>query len=541
MKKIIFKASLFTAFCLVLIQSCTKKLDLKPTNDTTSETVYSTPAGYKQVLGKVYGSFALTGNRGPAGNGDVQGIDEGFSDFYRLFWKAQELSTDEAVISWGDVGIQDFHNMNWTSNNSFLTGLYYRSLYQVTLCNDFIRECADDKVSSRGISGADADNIKQYAREARFLRAFQYWVLIDLYGNPPFVTEASTIGGPPPPRGTRTQIFNYIETELKAIEATMPAPRSNEYGRADKAAVWALLARLYLNAKVYIGSDKYTDAITYSKKVIDAGYNLVSNYTWLMRADNDKNWSVDHEFIFTINYDGLKTTGYGGTTFLTHACVGGSMPAGTFGISGGWSGTRATKNLPNLFPDVTGTADKRAQFYTSGQNLEISNLTAFTDGLAVTKYRNIKRDSIIVNGVKVAVPGQSQDFSDIDMPLFRLGEMYLIYAEAVLRGGTGGDATTALGYINALRIRAYTNTSGNISSGQLTVDFILDERARELYWEGFRRTDLIRYNKFVEGTYLWPWKGGVASGTGVSGFRTIYPIPSRDVNANTNLIQNTGY
>ncbi len=541
MKKIILKTSLFTAFALVLIQSCTKKLDLKPTNDTTSETVYSTPAGYKQVLAKVYGSFALTGNRGPAGNGDVQGIDEGFSDFYRLFWKAQELSTDEAVISWGDVGIQDFHNMNWTSNNSFLTGLYYRSLYQITLCNDFIRECADDKVSSRGISGADADNIKQYAREARFLRAFQFWVLIDLYGNPPFPTEATAIGGAPPPRGTRAQVFAYIETELKAIEASMPGPRSNEYGRADKAAVWALLARLYLNAKVYTGTDKYTDAINYSKKVIDAGYNLVPNYTWLMRADNDKNWSVEHEFIFTINYDGLKTTGYGGTTFLTHACVGGSMPAGTFGVAGGWSGTRATKNLPNLFPDVTGTADKRSQFYTTGQNLEIGNLTTFTDGLAVTKYRNIKRDSIIVNGVKVAVPGQSQDFSDVDMPLFRLGEMYLIYAEAVVRGGTGGDATTALGYINNLRTRAYTNTSGNITSTQLTLDFILDERARELYWEGFRRTDLIRYNKFVEGIYLWPWKGGVASGTGVAAYRTLYPIPSRDINANTNLTQNTGY
>ncbi|MES1216709.1 MAG: RagB/SusD family nutrient uptake outer membrane protein, partial [Bacteroidota bacterium] len=291
----------------------------------------------------------------------------------------------------------------------------------------------------------------------------------------------------------------------------------------------ALLARKYLNAEVYTGSAKYTDAITYSKKVIDAGYSLISNYNWLMRADNNLNTS---EFIFTINYDGLHTTGYGGTTFLTHACVGGSMPASSFGVGGGWSGTRATKNLPNLFPDLTGTADKRSQFYTSGQNLEINNLTDFTNGLAVTKYRNIKRDGS---------NGQSQDFSDIDMPLFRLSEMYLIYAEAVLRGGTGGDAGSSLGYINAIRARAYGNGSGNISSGELTLNFILDERARELYWEGFRRTDLVRFNKFVEGTYVWPWKGGVSSGTGVSSFRKIYPIPSRDINANTNLHQNPGY
>jgi starch-binding outer membrane protein, SusD/RagB family len=530
MKKMHLKTGLLTGLmAVVMFQSCTKYPNLKPTNDVTSETVYSTPAGYKQVLAKVYGAFALTGNQGPAGNGDVQGIDEGFSDFYRLFWKAQELSTDEAVITWGDVGIQDFHNMNWTSNNSFLTGLYYRCLYQITLCNDFIRESSDENLSRRGIAGADADNIRQYAREARYLRAFQYWVLMDLFGNPPFATEASVIGGAPPPRATRQQIFDYVESELKAIEPNMPAPRSNEYGRADKGAVWALLARLYLNAAVYTGTGRYSDAITYSKQVINGGYALLSNYQWLMLADNDQN---NTEFIFTINYDGLRTQGFGGTTFLTHAAVGGGMPASAFGVGGGWAGLRTTKNLVNLFPDVTGTADKRAQFYTSGQNLEIGNLTDFTNGYAVTKYRNLKR-----NGAN----GQSNDYSDIDIPLFRLAEMYLIYAESVLRGGTGGDAATALQYVNLLRTRAYGNTSGNISAGQLTLDFILDERARELYWEGHRRTDLIRYNRFTESSYLWPWKGGVSSGTGVPSFRRLYPIPSRDINSNQNLIQNDGY
>ena len=528
MKKMNLKVSV-TLLLLVALQACTKKLDPKPTNDVTSATVYATPAGYKEVLAKVYGSFALTGNQGPAGNGDVQGIDEGFSDFYRLYWKAQELSTDEAVISWGDVGIQDFHNMNWSSNNSFLTGLYYRCLYQITLCNDFIRESTDAKLSSRGISGADATNIHQYAREARFLRAYQYWVLMDLYGNPPFVTEASVIGGPPPPQATRTQVFNYVESELKAIEPDMPAPKTNEYGRADKGAVWALLARLYLNAEVYTGTPRYTDAITYSKKVIDAGYSLVSDYRWLMLADNNLN---TNEFIFTINYDGLKTQGYGGTTFLTHASVGGSMPASASGVGGGWSGIRATKNLVNLFPDINGNTDHRAEFYTSGQNLEISNETNFNDGIAVTKYRNVKRNGAL---------GQSQDFSDIDMPLFRLPEMYLIYAEAVLRNGSGGDINTAVQYINNMRERAYGNTNGDIAVGQLNLNFIIDERARELYWEGFRRTDLIRFNRFVESTYLWPWKGGVSSGTGVPSYLKLYPIPSRDINANTNLVQNPGY
>ena len=542
MKQKIFQAGLFAIAGLFLFQSCTKKLELAPTNDVTADVVYATPAGYKQVLAKVYGAFALTGNIGPAAPtgfpGDIQGIDEGFSDFYRLFWKAQELTTDEAVIAWGDAGIQDFHNMNWGTNNNFLRGLYYRSLYQITLSNDFIRECSDENLSRRGITGADADNIRQYAREAKFLRAFQYWVLMDLFGNPPFVTEQSPIGGPPPPQIKRADLFEYIETELKALETSLPA--TNEYGRASQPAVQALLARMFLNAQVYTqdpvtyspGPARFTDAAAYAKKVIDAGFILINEYPYLMRADNHLNKS---EFIFTINYDGLRTQGFGGTTFLTHAAVGGDIPAASIGVGGGWGGIRTTKNLPNLFPDLTGSQDKRSMFYTAGQNIEITSLTDFRSGLGVTKFRNLKRDGSI---------GQSQDYADIDIPLFRLAEMYLIYAEAVLRGGTG-DATLALSYINKIRGRAYANdpssSVGNISQSQLNLDFIIDERARELYWEGFRRTDLIRFNRFVESSYLWPWKGGVSSGTGVPAFRKLFPLPSSDVNANPNLKQNPGY
>ncbi|MEB0278228.1 MULTISPECIES: RagB/SusD family nutrient uptake outer membrane protein [unclassified Mucilaginibacter] len=525
------KKNFIKAFVIIMLTgslvSCNKKLDLLPTNDITSATVYTSAEGYKQVFAKVYGSFALTGNQGPAGNGDVQGIDEGTSDFLRLFWKSQELSTDEAVIAWGDVGIQDFHNMNWSPANPFLKGLYYRSLYQITLANEFIRQSADGQLSSRGISGADADKIRQFRAEARFLRAFQYWVLLDAYGSTPLVTETDLIGVTVPKQVDRKTLFNYVESELKAIEPGLAAPRANEYGRADQAAEWALLARLYLNAEVYTGTKRYDDAITYSKKVIGAGYSLVSNYKWIMLADNQQNTS---ENIFTINYDGLRTQSYGGTTFLTHAPVGGSESASNFGISGGWSGARTTKNLPNLFPDYTGSADKRAQFYTNGQNLEIKDQSAFTDGFAVTKYRNVDR-----NGV----PGKSLDYADVDFPIFRLSEMYLIYAESVLRGGAGGDLITATTYINNIRTRAYGNVSGNVAG--ITLDFILDERARELYWEGFRRTDLVRYGRFTTAAYLWPFKGGVANGKGVEDFRNIYPIPTDDITANPTLKQNPGY
>jgi hypothetical protein len=526
MKTNIYKI-LFTVLIAAGISSCKKNLDLVPTNDITSEAVYKTAEGYKQAFAKVYGSYATTGNNGGAGNGDIQGIDEGTSDFLRLFWQAQELSTDEAVIAWGDAGIRDLHNLNWSSSNPFLRGLYLRSMYQITLSNEFIRQSADDKVSARGISGTDATNISGYRAEARFLRAFQYWVMMDLFGNPPFVTETDLFGGPLPKQIQRKDLFNYIETELKAIEAVLPAAKSNEYGRADKGAVWALLARLYLNAKVYTGTDRFTDAITYSKKVIDAGYTLTPDYRHLMLADNHLN---KNEFILTINYDGQRTQSFGGATFLTHAAVGGSMPPANFGVSGGWFGLRTTKNLPNLFPDYTGTADKRSQFYQTGQNLEINDISAFTDGLAVTKIRNVTRSG---------TQGQNGDFADVDFPLFRLAEMYLVYAESVLRGGTGGDLSTAVQYINNLRIRAYGNTSGNVTT--ITLPFILDERGRELYWEGHRRTDLIRYDLFTTDTYLWPFKGGVKNGKAVEAYRNLYPIPFEEINGNPNLTQNPGY
>ena len=528
MKKDFFKIISLGILITSLIISCNKKLDRLPTNDITASQVYSTPAGYKQAFVKLYAAFGLTGNQGPAGNGDIQGIDEGFSDFLRLYFKAQELSTDEAVISWGDAGIQDFHNMNWSSSNPFLQGLYYRCYYQITLCNDFIRQSTDAAVSSRGITGTDADNIKKYRTEARFLRAYQYSIIMDLFGTGPFVTEADILGSSLPKQATRTELFNYVESELKAIDPDLADARTNEYGRADKAAAWALLARIYLNAEVYTGTAHYNDAIIYSKKVIDAGYALIDDYRWLMLADNNLNTS---EFILTINYDGTRSQSYGGTTFLTHAPNGGSMPGSLTGVNGGWAGLRTTKSLPDLFPDLTGTKDQRAEFYTDGQNLDIASQTVFTDGIAVTKYRNLNRDS---------TRGSSLDFSDVDFPIFRLAEMYLIYDEAVLRGGTGGDDVTALSYFNKLRTRAYGGTTaGNVAS--ITTDMILDERARELYWEGFRRTDLIRYGKFTEDTYLWPWKGGAKGGRAVEDFRKIFPIPASDVSSNTNLKQNPGY
>ncbi|HVV02903.1 MAG TPA: RagB/SusD family nutrient uptake outer membrane protein [Puia sp.] len=527
---------IFSLGVLLMLASCTKDLNQTPNNATTAVQAYSTPQGYKQGLAKMYAAFALTGNTGGTGNPDIPTqiiSDEGNSDFLRLYFNLQELTTDEAAWTWqNDAGIQGLHEMSWSSINPIVDGLYYRSFFQITLCNEFIRQASDANLSARGITGASADSIRNYRAEARFLRAYQYWVLMDLFGNPPFATETDPVGAFIPKQISRSDLFNYVESELKAIDGDLVQARKNEYGRADQAAAWALLARMYLNAEVYTGTPHYTDAITYCNKIIQAGYTLHDNYRELMLADNNLNTD---EFILTINYDALYTQNYGGTTYLMHGPA--NVPAYVTNSSGSWSGLRCTQNFIALFPDHSGNTDQRAQFWDSTQTVQMKDLYTAADGLSTFKFRNWTRDT-----VAPAHQDTKKDFADIDFPLFRLGEIYLIYAEAVLRGGTGGDAGTALQYINRLRERGYGNTgAGDITSGDLTTDFILDERGRELYYECFRRTDLIRYKKFTTSGYLWAWKGGVEGGTAVADKYNLFPIPSTDLSSNPNLKQNNGY
>ena len=536
MKNNYFKIAVAGLLMALVITSCSKKLELLPTNDITAESVFKTPAGYRQALVKAYAAFALTGNTGGTGSPDIppQIInDEGNSDFLRLYWNLQELTTDEAAWTWqNDAGVRGMKEMSWASTNPIVNGVYYRAFFQITLCNNFITQASDENLSKRGISGVDADNIRQYIAEARFLRAYQYWVLMDVFANPPFIDENYVIGsGILPAQIQRKDLFTYIETELKAIETKLPAPKQNQYGRADQGAAWALLARMYLNAEIYTGTAKYTEAITYCNNIIGK-YSLHPVYRELTIADNHLN---TNENIFTIAYDGTHTQNWGGTTYLTHGPA--AVPGSISGTSGNWGGLRHTQQFVDLFADPSGNTDRRAQFYTTGQSKTLTNLYTGTDGYSSSKYRNKTR-----TGAAAPNADPAGNWVDIDFPLFRLGETYLIYAEAVLRGGTGGTMANALTYINQLRTRAWGGSAaGNITTGQLTLDFILDERGRELYYEAHRRTDLIRYGKFTTATYLWAWKGGIASGTGVSSKYNIFPIPTTDLSSNPNLVQNAGY
>lgn len=541
MKKIIIY-SLMSVF--ILLASCTD-LDVVPTDSSTPDVFFEDETAYRQFIAKVYAGLAVTGQEGPAGAPDLSSLDEGFSNYLRQYWQFQEVTTDEAVIAWGDEGLPDLHNHTWTSANQFVRAMYYRIFFQVSMANEFLRESTDSKLDSRGVSPATQVEVRTYRAEARFLRALSYWHGIDLFANIPFYTEESSIGSETPAQANRQTVFNFIESELNAIESEMVEPGAQEYGRVDRAALWALQAKLYLNANVYIGTDRYSDCIAACNKIINSGvYSLQETYQHLFLADNHKS----NEIIFAIPFDGQSTQTWGGMTYLTHAPIGGAMhdneddetgeeietkdeAAKKYGVNGGWDGLRTTSALVNLFPDETGVIDERAIFYTNDQTKEIANIGSFKEGYAVPKYKNVTSEGEL---------GSDLTHIDTDFPMFRLADVYLMYAEAVLRGGSGGDVATAVGYINQLRERAYNDASGNIAAGDLTLEFILDERGRELYWEGHRRTDLIRYNEFTENG-VWPWKGGVAEGMTTESFRNILPIPFTELSVNKKLSQNSGY
>ena len=551
MKRKIINKLLILAVGLIAFSSCSKDLNLTPQNAQLPSQVYSSTTGYKAVLAKIYGTLSISGDQGPAGSPDISGgLDEGSQvGFIRALFNFEELPTDEAIEAWNDGGVLDnIHNFALTRDDKFVYGLYARPIYNITLINQYLQQATDAQLASNGITGAAATDIKNSRAEARFLRAYNYWVMLDLFGKSTFITEKSAIGDLPK-EISRADLFAYIVSELHAIDNQLAPVKTIEYGRVDQGAEWALLARLYLNAGTYIPATftpaYYDSAAIYAGKVIGGGYSLHPNYAQLFLADNDQ---CKDEFIFAINSDGLNTQGYGNSTFLVHASCGGDNLY--YGVAGGWYGYRATSGLSNLFSDLSGATDTRALFNTyvdttkqkllfgtsASQISTTSGTGDFTNGLHVAKYRNVRSDGLPTHD-------PTQTFCDNDFPVFRLAEMYLIYAEAAVRGSSAANMTTALQYFNWIRERAYGHPgvagTGDVTS--IALQDILDERGRELYWEGHRRTDLIRFNQFTSGSYVWPWKGGVLSGTGVSSNYSLLPIPQNNIIANPNLTQNPGY
>lgn len=517
---------LIPALLLSLLCAACVKLEVTPQGMESAEVFFAEEGAYRAYLARLYAGLAVTGQQGPAGDPDLQNADEGFSSYLRQYWQLQELTTDEAIIGWTDEGLPDLHNHTWTSNNQFVQSMYNRIYFQAALVNDFLRQTTDQKLQERGVDANLKTAIAGYRAEARFLRALSYSHGLDLFGNLPLYKE-DTPPGEVLPQSSRAVVFAFIEAELHDIKDLLPAPGTAEYGRADRAAVWALQSQLYLNAEVYTGQLRYEECLLACRRIIESGvYRLEPDYQHLFGADNH----TSPEFIYAIPFDGLNTQTWGGMTYLIHAALGGQMDPADYGVVGAWKGLRTTSSLVRLFWDQ-GFTDRRARFFTRGQTLEIAQINDFQQGYALPKFTNLTR---------AGVAGQHETFPDADFPLFRLGEVYLTYAEAALRGAAEGSRPQALEYLNELRNRAGAPPTAPLTDSDLTLDYLRDERARELHWEAHRRTDLIRFGEFTD-QGRWPWKGGVPEGIPTGPYRRLFPIPQAELLANPAMRQNGGY
>ncbi len=522
-----FRTILVAGAALFVSTACVDPT-VAPESTINSETVFSEPGAYRSLLAKVYAGLAVTGQQGCCGSPDIAGIDEGFSQYWRLYWQMQTLPTDDAIIAWGDQALSELNTQGWSSSNGFLNAMYYRIYFQVAMANVLLRETSTSKLDQRGVGGALRTEIAGYRAEARFLRALSYYHAMDLFGAVPLVDENTTVSEPPA-QATRAQVYQFVVDELTAIRNQLPAIGTAEYGRVDQGGVAMLLAKVYMNAGVYTGTNRYTEAMAEVQTILSSGaYTIDPNYRRMFAPDNN----TSPELIFAIPQDGLRMRNYGGTTFLAHANVGGPLNAGNFGLNGGWWGLRMRPETRAKFPAIgAGAADGRAAFWANMNQPNITDMFNFEQGTAAPKY---------TNRTTGGVNGQDQEFVDTDVPMWRLGDVYLMYAELQLRGG-GGTAGQALTYVNELRQRAYGNATGNIAAPALTLPFVLDERARELYMEGHRRQDMIRYGVFSGAGTVWTFKGGTAAGTGTQAFRDLYPLPASELIANKKLTQNPGY
>ena len=485
------------------------------------------------LLNKIYANMVVTGQSGPAGNGDIDDIDEGTSNLVRQLWNANELTTDEAHCVWGDPGIPEFNHNSWSDTHPMMQALYYRFYFGITLANEYLAQVPDDS---------------QKRAEARFMRALYYSYLMDLFGNVPFMTTVSIEQAP---QYTRAEIFNFVESELKAIigEAesadVLPETRA-AYGRADKVAAEMLLARIYLNAQVYTGSPRWQDAKDYAEKVINSSYSLVtarkggySAYQLLFMGDNDAN-GAQNEIILPAIHDGVRTQTWGGSLFLIASTNNGDYKTGT---SENWGGNHARPQfVQQFFPGggaptsndpvavAAAAGDDRALFYTDGRTLHITKESDFKKGFSYIKFLNFHADGSAAHHTQ---------FVDTDFPVMRVAEAYLTYAEADARLNGGSCTADGIAKVKALQERANKSTA---SLTTVDLEYLCSEWSREFGFEGRRRMDLIRFNKYGgQSTYLWEWMGGAETGAAFDSHLNIFPIPNSDLNANSNLKQNPGY
>ena len=447
----------------------------------------------------------------------------------------------------GDSWVKEIVSNTWTdTKNDAIYATYVRGIMMVTLANNFLRN-TDDSDPEIAIERA----------EVRTLRAMAYWILLDTFGNVPFTTEADEMGAIKPKQISAANLYAWLKTELEELvsaESHLKDVKTQVYPRIDKGAAYGLLARLLINHKSYTGTEDvntYTEAMAAAKQVIDNKYALASEYRELFMGDNGQNPECLKEIVWAACYDANKTQSYGGPTYLIAASTNNNL---NLGLAAGWAGLNTSSQFVSYLIGSAGvdaakvgdnvdaftSIDKRALVSLKYSEKKDQALDSFTAGWHVHKYNNFhsKDQDIYGERPEKGEGSITEQFASIDFPLIRAAEMYLIYAEAKTRvdGGTTTDAEALKAY-NAIQKRA--GLAGLATS--ISLEDVFTEITRELYWEGLRRTTLIRYNKYVEGNFVWPFKGGASSGQALSNHLKLFPIPDEDLVANDNLVQNLGY
>ena len=221
--------------CACLASSC-DDLDQEPHTDTTSANVYKSVENFRAVLAKIYSVLTLKGSGEETDLTTYKG-----ENLMRCYFNLQEVCTDELVFSWmnGD-NMTDINDMTWDAHDVWVSDTYYWLYYEITLCNEFIRNAE----SHRDFSSSELATIDGYVLEARFMRALAYWQVLDLYRKGAMVTEENKAGAYVPPAADATGLFEFVEGELKDIADKLPGKTEQEYGRAPRGAAYALLARL---------------------------------------------------------------------------------------------------------------------------------------------------------------------------------------------------------------------------------------------------------------------------------------------------------
>lgn len=506
------------------LTSCVGDLNVEP-QDETKKMELNSKEEYLQDLAGCYYGLVKEG-------GITSGATGGESIYTRILFNLEELCTDECVIAanWNDAGIDELVYAIPGSENHWIYDMFSRLNAYIAICNQFLKD-----INKAGAFFSDAE-IQEMKAEVRVLRDLGYYHMIDLFGRGPWTDESSVVGATPPTYD-RVQLFDAVVNDLvDAIPQVYPASQQ-EYGRVSREAGYALLAKLYLNAEVYTGKAMWQQCADACQKILDSGLTLAPDYKYLFCASNAKRvasstYGVANEIIWSVPQNDITMQCYGGTTYLSVGAYSASIPAELktqLGTNGGvWQGPHMRPETVNNFPDPN---DQRALFYGDIFNNDIQNLVAWgdagTDGYMCIKYTfTDENDYYNTAGVM-----NNNGFNSADTPIFRLGDIYLMLTECAINGVN----VDGLKYYNDVRKRAGIATAATTLPSKRE---LLDERNRELYWEGHRRSDMIRLGFYTGGDYIWKWKGGVYEGTSIPETRKLMPIPPQFVST---LGQNPGY